>query len=132
MRKGSGVNRNWWNFMVCHKLKIKRGFPKRSIRRSVTFWEITGHNEMDWKSSREGWVQARIQKKNEPPQNFPVFWFYPISPRFFTTFPRFFTNKIFKVRKCERCGSLNLRQGVLEWKLLILNYLDSVLSILNL
>ena len=33
--------------------------------------------------------QARIQKKNEPPQNFPVSQFYPI-------FPRFFTNKNFQ------------------------------------
>ena len=34
--------------------------------------------------------------------------FYPIFPRFFTTFPRKCTfSKFFKVRKCERCGSLN-------------------------
>ena len=58
-------------------------------------------------------LQAQIQEKNEPPQNFPVSRFNPIFPRFFTTFPRFFTfcifSKFFKVRKCERCGSLNPR-----------------------
>ena len=54
--------------------------------------------------------QARIQEKNEPPQNFPVSRFYPMFPRFFTTFPRFFTySKFFKVCKSERCGSLNPR-----------------------
>ena len=36
-------------------------------------------------------------ERNEPSQNFPVFRFYPIFPRFF------------KFRKCERCGSLNPR-----------------------
>ena len=40
--------------------------------------------------------QARIQEKNEPPQNSPVSRFYPIFPRFLTTFPQIFTNKIFQ------------------------------------
>ena len=54
--------------------------------------------------------QARIQEKNEPPQNFPVSRFYPMFSRFFTTFPRNCTfRKFFKVCKCERCGSLNPR-----------------------
>ena len=44
----------------------------------------------------------------------PVSRFYLIFPDFFTTFPWFFTNsKFFKVRKCERCGSLNPRLTLL-------------------
>ena len=39
--------------------------------------------------------------KNEPPQNFPV------SRSFIQYFPDFSLTKSFKVRKCERCGSLN-------------------------
>ena len=47
---------------------------------------------------------VRMQKKNEPPQNFPV-------SRMYQMFPRFFTNsKVFRVRKCKRCGSLNPRR----------------------
>ena len=37
--------------------------------------------------------QVRIQDKNEPPQIFPIL--FNISP-IFTTFPRFFTNKMFQ------------------------------------
>ena len=56
--------------------------------------------------------QARIQKKNEPPQNFLISRFYQMFPRYFTTFPRFFTNKFFEVRKWKRCGSLNPRLDI--------------------
>ena len=34
-------------------------------------------------------VQAWIQEKNEPPQNFPVSRFYPLFPRFLQRFPNF-------------------------------------------
>ena len=75
-------------------------------------------------------LKARIQEKNEPPQNFLVSRFYPTFTRFFTMFSRFFKTfpwfsqcfpdfsqrfpdfsltKLFKVRKCERCDSLNPR-----------------------
>ena len=49
------------------------------------------------------------RKKNEPPYNFPVSRFYPIFPDFLQPSPDFSPTKIFKVRKCERCGSLNPR-----------------------
>ena len=52
---------------------------------------------------------ARIQEKNEPPQNFPLSRFYPMLPRFSQRFPDFSLTKLFKVRKCERCSSLNPR-----------------------
>ena len=48
--------------------------------------------------------QVRIQEKK-----FPVSRFYPMSPRFFTTFPDFSLIKFFKVCKCERYGSRNPR-----------------------
>ena len=54
-------------------------------------------------------IQARIQEKNKHPQNFPVSRFYPMFPRFSQRFPDFSLTKFFKVRKCERCGSLNPR-----------------------
>ena len=54
--------------------------------------------------------QARIQKKNEPPQNFPVSRFYPIFPLFSQRFHDFLKTKMFKVCKCERRGSLDPRE----------------------
>ena len=53
--------------------------------------------------------QARIQEKNKPPQNFPVSQFNPMLINFLQRFPDFSLTKFFKVRKYERCGSLNPR-----------------------
>ena len=49
-------------------------------------------------STRRGY-----RKKNEPPRNFPVSRFYPMFPQFFTTFTRFFTNKIFQGSQGNQC-----------------------------
>ena len=70
-----------------------------------------------------------MQEKNEPPQNFPILRFYPI-------FPRFFTKKIFKVRVCERCGSLYPRlvktcKYVLIEKQLNLKILEKTIKIIK-
>ena len=46
------------------------------------------------------------RQKNKPPQNFSVSRFYQI---YIQSFPDFSLTKFFKVRKCERCGSLNPR-----------------------
>ena len=42
--------------------------------------------------------QARIQEKNEPPQNFPISRFYLMFSRFLQRFPDFSLAKFFKVR----------------------------------
>ena len=52
---------------------------------------------------------ARIQEKNESPQNFPLSRFYPMLPRFSQRFPDFSLTKFFNVHKCERYERLNLR-----------------------
>ena len=56
------------------------------------------------------------RKKNEPPQNFPVFQFYSMFPRFLQSFPNFSQSfpdfsltKFFMVRKCESAPAFILR-----------------------
>ena len=50
--------------------------------------------------------QARIQEKNEPPQNFPVSRFYPMFPRFSQCFPEF--SLIALLVKFSRFASANV------------------------
>ena len=54
--------------------------PNHNMQYIFLLFVLSNYNIMQW-------TQA---------QNFPVSRFNPISTRFFTTFPRFFTNKIFQ------------------------------------
>ena len=87
-----------------------------------------------WINQKGSSFQARIQAKNEPTQNFLVSQFYPIFPRFLQRLPDFSLTKFFKVRNCERCGSLNPRllsyTTAMECKLLLISiYKEAIILI---
>ena len=62
-----------------------------------------------WFKKSDYGFQAQIQKKNEPLQNFRFPDFIQCLPDFSQRFPDFSLTTFFKVRKSERCGSLNPR-----------------------